>query len=308
MEEIYNLFLFFENGRCSSIGCVAHQFDGSDEDGCEFLRSQLEVDFKTAKKISLVRSFTLSEYNAKCRLGEGLDLCEEVFFMFNAVRSPLCMITPVDDGKLSYNYSSDHSPLSMKDVWGKFGRKDKMIDWLEKYRNGNEIDLVRLIHDDYFIAIKLTYNEGLYVSSMKLLLSCIDSLSYIEYGNVKKPHPFIGWLDTYADLSSIGVSSSELWELRNGILHMTNISSAKVRDNKVRRVSFKVGGDRLTSVDADGICYFHFYSLICVFSEAVKRWIESYNNDRDKMSKFVERYDETISDSRASFISLKNLD
>jgi len=34
--------------------------------------------------------------------------------------------------------------------------------------------LPALINDDYFLAIKLTYNAKHYVSSMKLLLSALD--------------------------------------------------------------------------------------------------------------------------------------
>src|ERR1019366_3532366 len=37
------------------------------------------------------------------------------------------------------------------------------------------INISQLIHDDYFLALKVTFNAGLYVSAMKLLVSCIDS-------------------------------------------------------------------------------------------------------------------------------------
>jgi hypothetical protein len=165
------------------------------------------------------------------------------------------------------------------------------------------IELSQLIHDDYFLAIKLIFNAGLYVSAMKLLVSCIDSLAYIEYGNDRKCVPFIKWLDTYAELNPLGITAAELWELRNGILHMTNIHSAKVRDNKVRRISFRVGGPRDYSKHEEDVYFFDFYGLIQIFAEAQGRWIESYNDDRDKFAKFVERYDETISDSRIARVS-----
>lgn len=64
-------------------------------------------------------------------------------------------------------------------------------------------------------SLKLTFNAGLYVSALKLLVSCIDSLAYIEYGDDRNSTPFIKWLDTYADLTPLGITSTELWELRN---------------------------------------------------------------------------------------------
>ncbi|MGD9757944.1 MAG: hypothetical protein AB7U71_10495 [Comamonas sp.] len=301
-ENIYNLFLFFENERCSTVGYVVHQHDGSDEKGCEFLKASLEDDLSMAKKITLTKSFTLSEHNAKCRLGEGHHLYDEVFATLDAGPAPLFVATPARDGKLFYDYSSQHGPLDMKDVAEKLGWRSSMVDWLDKYTNERGIDLSQLIHDDYFLAIKLTFNQGLYVSAMKLLVSCIDSLAYIEYGNVRTPHPFTSWLDTYADLSPLGITSAELWELRNGILHMTNINSEKVRNSKVRRISFRVGGTPdYPRVGKDNIYFFDFYGLILAFAEAQGRWLESYNSDRDKFAKFVERYDESISDSRVAF-------
>ncbi|AOO85193.1 hypothetical protein BHK69_31150 (plasmid) [Bosea vaviloviae] len=174
-----------------------------------------------------------------------------------------------------------------------------MDDWLTKYRKGSSLDLPQLIHDDYYEAIKLTYNAGKLVSSMKLLLSCIDSLAYVEYGD--DGNPFIAWLDMFADLPSLGITPQELWELRNGLVHMTNLSSKKVRTNKVRQISFRVGADG--SYGRDGIYFFDFQKLIDVCSVAINGWIASYNAEPSKFAKFIERYDQTISDSRVATMS-----
>ncbi len=212
--------------------------------------------------------------------------------------APLFVSTPVKDGVLFFNYSSTTgSALDMTDVSAKLGAKEFMDDWLVKYKSDNGINLSQLIHDDYFLAINLTFNARLYVSSMKLLLSCIDSLAYIEYGN--EQGAFVRWLKTFADLTPLGITAAELWELRNGVLHMTNINSKKVRQNKVRCISFRVGvASDYPQDGADGVYYFDFFGLIQRFAEAQGRWLETYNNDRAKFAKFLERYDETISDSR----------
>jgi hypothetical protein len=38
--------------------------------------------------------------------------------------------------------------------------------------------------------------------------------------------------------------------------------------------------------------------LIEAFTGATERWLRTYNEDRSKFPTFVERYDETVSDSR----------
>lgn len=304
-EYIYNIFLFFENTLCSTVGYVVHVHEGTDKQGCEFLKAHLEEDLLKAKKKTLKTPFTLPEHNARCRLGEGHYLYDEVFVELNAGRAPLFVATPVKDGKLSYEYSSQHGPLNIKDLASKLGQDGSTVDWLVKYTNDDGINLSQLVNDDYFVAIKLTFNAGLYVSAMKLLVSCIDSLAYIEYGNVRNPPPFMRWLDTYANLAPLGITSEELWELRNGILHMTNINSAAVSKNKIRRISFRVGGTvDYPRVGTEGVYYFDFYDLIRTLAQAQGLWIESYNNDRDKFAKFIERYDETISDSRPLVVLL----
>ncbi len=43
-----------------------------------------------------------------------------------------------------------------------------------------------------------------------------------------KPGNFSKWLAAYADLTPLGVTAKELWEFRNGLLHMINLSSRAV--------------------------------------------------------------------------------
>jgi len=297
VEHIYNIFLFFEDDICSSVGFQAHDYLGSDGESIAFLRARLSDDLRDAEKLTLTKAFSRSEYNARCRMGEGHHLFDDVFAKKGAGASPLFVSTPVRDGIVFFNYSSDHGRFDMNAIAASLGAKGEMDDWLAKYTNDDGIDLPSLVHDDYFLAIKLTFNARHYVSAMKLLVSCIDSIAYIEHGN--EQGAFTKWLETYAELAPLGITAVELWELRNGLLHMTNLSAKKVYQGKVRRISFRVGGRQdYPGQGADGIYYFDFYGLIQSFAEALRRWIETYNNDRDKFAKFVERYDETVSDSR----------
>lgn len=299
-ESVYNLFLIFDREVCSEVGYVVHEQKETDEETLRFLQDRVEEDLPKARKHRLRKPFTMQLLNAKMRLGEAMRLYDDVFVKLRASATPLFVATPVKDGRVFFNYSAPLSALDVHDVSERLGHKGKMVDWLEKYTTDKGIDLPQLINDDYFLAIKLTFNARLYVSAMKLLVCCIDSVAYIEYGNDRKSVPFIKWLNTYADLAPLGITAEELWELRNGLLHMTNTNASKVRDNKVRRISFRVGTLAEPEQQTE-IFYFEFRALIQAFAEAQAKWIGTYNVDREKFVTFVERYDETVSDSRLAY-------
>jgi hypothetical protein len=172
-----------------------------------------------------------------------------------------------------------------------------MDDWIIKYTKDGGLQLSELIHDDYFQAIKITFNAKLHVSAMKLLLSAIDSLAHIEFGD-DNGNVFIKWMDAYADLKPLGITAEELWELRNGLLHMTNLDSRAVGRKKVRRISLHSGAKPF--YESDGIHYFSFYELLMEIGRSHVRWLETYNHDLRKRVDFVNRYDKTISDSRVA--------
>lgn len=99
------------------------------------------------------------------------------------------IIAPVINGEVHFNYSGPVGRMDVQDIARKVGYKGDMPDWLVKYTTDKGVDTPRLIHDDYFLAIKMTFNARLYVSAMKLLVSCIDSLAYVEYGHDRKSVP-----------------------------------------------------------------------------------------------------------------------
>jgi hypothetical protein len=129
-ESIYNIFLFFDNDFCSTVGHTAHEHSGSDAEGCEYLRARLTEDLRVASKLELAKPFTRSEYHARCRIGEGHRLYDELFSMLNAGPAPLFVATPVKDGDVFFNYSSEHGILDMNDISTKLGAKGVMVDWL----------------------------------------------------------------------------------------------------------------------------------------------------------------------------------
>lgn len=307
METIYNFYLYFDpNDRCERVGYVAYELTGDDEEGKRILRRHLRGDLQRATKVKLSKPFTRHEFNARCRLGNERELFSDAIAHAGAAEGTLAQSTPVVNRQVKYDHTAMSGQLDVEDAANAAGEHGQMVDWFTKYFVQDGFRLEDLVHDDHFIAIKLTYNNGLFVSSMKLVLSCIDSLAYVEYGDLRDPPSFVRWLNEYVDLVPLGITAEELWELRNGLLHMTNINSTKVRQRDVRCISFRVGHSPVALPDTGSVFFFQFIDLIKAFGQGVGRWAHSYEVDREKISKFVERYDETISDARMAAVLIND--
>lgn len=152
----------------------------------------------------------------------------------------------------------------------------------------------------------MLYNNGHYVSALKLLMSFIDTVSYLEFGDIAKS--FQQWLDKYVDLNSIKVTSTELWEMRNSILHMTNSDSRKVLKGEVHRLMFYVGTLKKGLSDkTDEAKYFELINLITIISDGIQQWAKTYNINPSKFTDFVNRYNRIFSDSRYETIKIDKL-
>ena len=172
-------------------------------------------------------------------------------------------------------------------------------DYLEIYSTEDGLDFPRLLHDDYFEAIHLLWNNKKYVSCLKLVFSAIDTLGFVEYGP-REQHSFKLWLDRYCDLSQLRVTSAELWELRNSLIHMTNLDSHKVVAGKTQRLlpCFTHPEEHVASF-VNGMKVFHVARFVMkVLPIGLERWLESYNQDRSKFRTFVKRYDLVVSEAR----------
>src|SRR5699024_4040664 len=110
------------------------------------------------------------------------------------------------------------------------------------------------------------------------------------------------WLNEFANMESLGISSSELWELRNSLLHMTNLDSRKVIKGDITRLAFFVGTlPEDTPTETDGLKYFNLRDLIREVLYALEHCINTLNSDPSKMTDFIQRYDLVVSDVRKSF-------
>ena len=295
-ERIFNVFVYFDRGTATEYGIRHHRVGGSDQEKFAYLLAHVHQDHAVARRFCFPCSFTPEEWRAVLRHGHQLEYFEKAFILLEASAQPALMITPVVDGTPTVDTQIGQGPfrgdaMTAVDGWG------AVPDYLVHYTSGNTFRFTELIHDDYFKAIRTLFNAELYVSCSKLLMSCVDTLAFVEYGDVSGN--FLRWVDAYVDLARHGITAEELWEFRNSILHMTNLASRKVRADKVSPITPYVGGPgSMPPILPNQPKPFNLFELIGTIGNGIEKWGEAYNTDRDKMLKFIERYDTTISDGR----------
>ena len=302
-EEICNLFAFFEAGSLASVGIVVHRMSGSDAEKTAYLQANAVSDHGRAICGRLIKPISVEHYAAMVRLGTAFELFWSLLDHVGAPPETVTCITSIIDGKPIFHATvQGYGPIDLLALPEEFTGRGIMDDYLTRYVNGSSFDMPRLIKDDYFSAIQLLFNKGHYVSGTKLLMSFLDTVAFIETGEVLGN--FISWLKCYADLGIVGITEEELWELRNGLLHMTNLDSQKVLKGKHARLVPYVGDcDIPPSTSADSK-YFNLFRLLEAVTKALENWIATYNKIPSKMLDFVARYDRIVSDSRMAVITL----
>jgi len=305
-ERIFNTFLYFDAGVATEYGVRHHIIGGSDQKKLAYLLSQIERDHLIARRFRFTRGFTSRKWLAELRLGYQLKYFEEAFSLYRATARPVFCITSVVDGTPVVDKQIGPEPYRGGSVtaiehWG------ATPDYLERYISGKVFRFTELIHDDYFKAIRTLFTAKLYVSCSKLLMSCIYTLAFVEYGDVSGN--FSKWIDAYVDLRPCNILVVELWEFRNSILHMTNLASRKVLAGKTSPIMPYVGEPRsLPSIAPHLPKPFNLSGLIEAIGGGIGKWGETYNTDSEKLLKFIERCDTTVSDSRVALISAHEIE
>lgn len=181
------------------------------------------------------------------------------------------------------------------------------VDYFGTYFNKERFDFPGLLNADFFNPVRVLFQSQHYVSSIKLLMIAIDSISFIEFGDIKE-NVFIKWLNTYADLTNVGITVEELWEHRNSLLHMSNLDSHKVLSGKVRRLVAYVGQlPSNFSLSEENAGYYNIVMLIDAIGCACEKWIKTYDNQREKIDNFIKRYDLIASDARMLKLSTQSI-
>lgn len=306
-ETIFNLFLYATLDLITEVGVVTHTHEGTDDEKVFFLQQNVCNDFKNAQKFPLPANFKIkindvvrqgidyASYRNLCNEGHGLLVFETVFQHFGASSNPLVVVTPVKNGEI-FIEGYEKTQIAMTSP-PKFVHIDKQKEWYVDYIDESGFHFDNLINEDFIEAIRILFNAKQYVSSMKLLMICVDTVSYLEFGDTNKNFP--KWLDTYVDLNTLGITSDELWEFRNSVLHMTNLDSRKVQSGKVKRLMFYVSHPTTKYVrETDEGKTFNFKELLDTLALGISKWALSYNVDKGKFEIFLSRYDRIISDKR----------
>ena len=178
------------------------------------------------------------------------------------------------------------------------------VPYFEKYIDEEGFHLDRLIDDDFLRALKLLWQNGYYTSALKLLLSFVDAMAFLENGTTNGLLYKL-WLDKYVDLTPLEITSSEVWEHRNALLHMTTYSSNKVLKGKVRQLApyvangVSIEGSLKSVIDDETIAKnYDLHTFILAVLQGVDNFIEEQNKNTSSWKNFFENYDELVSDSR----------
>ncbi|MBI5779593.1 MAG: hypothetical protein HZA49_09100 [Planctomycetes bacterium] len=140
-----------------------------------------------------------------------------------------------------------------------------------------------------------TLDMGLYVSSMKLLLSAVDTMAFLETGN-NRGNEFKQWLNKYVNLSATGVTVDELWEHRNALLHMTALDSDKVREGwVVRLIPYK----EPATPPSNSLKNSKFYSIdkvYCAIANGLDKFIKDVELNKDLKELFESNWSKIVYD------------
>ena len=223
-EQIVNIFVYGDATHVHAIGWRVYDKAGTYDELTAFLRSRVQRDHRIAARNDLDEPIPWRDFKAVDRvnptagslIGAGIVNEYAVYCLTHIVNGEVRVDGTVEtagDGAVP--------------------------DYLQLYRTKDGIDFPQLINDDYFEAIHLLWNNWKYVSALKLMFSAIDTWGFVEYGP-DDVACFTRWLDEYCDLKSVGVTSGELWEFRNSLIHMTNLDSRKVRSGRTDRLALQI--------------------------------------------------------------------
>lgn len=304
LEEIYNLFYFTSslNEKITHVGIVAHKLSGGDAEKIKYLKTHIlsdlsQCDYFEVEPTSFGEAgfLTKSRFMALARVGNPIIIFELALHSKNASVNPLLIYTAVVDGQIKVDASvsidkkirrSDFEDYHVQGV-------KELPDYLDKYLVGDGFLIKDLLVDDHVKPMHLLFNNQHYLSSIKLLMSFIDTVGYIEFGDVNRAFPM--WLDKYCELSLLEITSNEIYELRHSLLHMTSLNSRRVVQGKERRISYSVAPVGTPTRTHLGIVFFNYVDFIPIFENGLDKWLATYDNG--KVAIFIERYDQIVRES-----------
>ena len=283
-ERLVNVFVYGNSTHVNAIGWRVYEKTGSYDELTAFLRKNATHDHRIAARQPLQDPVLWQEFEVMNRLNPFVGSLIQAGV---AGKNDIYCVTRIVNGEASVDDIRDEDST------------EAVPDYLTGYLSEQGFDFPQLIKDDHFEAIHLLWNNRKYISCLKLVFSVIDTLGFVEYGPNER-NCFTRWLDDYCEFGSLSVTTSELWELRNSLIHMTNLDSRKVHSGKTHRLLPRIAHpDRDLPPFVDEMKVFHVARfVVIILPQGIERWLNSYNQDRKKFAEFVERYDTVVSEAR----------
>lgn len=72
------------------------------------------------------------------------------------------------------------------------------VDYFGTFFTKESFDFTGLLNADFFQPVRILFQNQHYVSAVKLLVIAIDSIAFVEFGDVNGENTFVKWLNTYA--------------------------------------------------------------------------------------------------------------
>ena len=136
-------------------------------------------------------------------------------------------------------------------------------------------------------AMVLLRNAKHSVPALMLCFAAIDQMSWLSIPKERSNGAdFKTWVSKFVLPNLAGdVTASELWEARNGLLHMgTAESDANRRDKTIRKVYYTIGGVACTRNDAPDVTFLDTDELYKVFGASVFWFVEDLESNPDQLS------------------------
>lgn len=299
-NKLLNLYYFSTNELITHVAYVLYEHEGNEQEQSEFLIAKVGTDLVNATYGDIPEEFKDKQNGISLAKITAMMRTDNLTYIFSNVLRPLdigpeCLhlITPISDGKIMNQHRIEHEPLRQHHI-DKFQGYNfsNSNDYLSKYFSDNTFKISQLLMDDHFTPIHYLFNNKHYLSCIKLLFSFIDTIAWIDIG---EHHNFKKWVNNYADISALEISVDELWELRNSLIHMSNLDSQKVKQGSIRRISFSIQAKNSFKTTTIGdTTYFNLVDFLFAVQEAMNNWLKTYEDDQLKIITFVERYDRII--------------
>ena len=164
---LVNIFVYGNESHVHAIGWRVYERAGSNEELTNFLQSRVQHDHPGAPQEDLAKPIPRRDFDAMDRLNPfvGALVAKGI-----VGEKPVYCVTHIVNGEIRVDETRDESSSGA------------VPDYLQLYLTEGGFDFPQLLQDDYFEAIHLLWNNGKYLSCLKLVFSAIDTFGYVEYG------------------------------------------------------------------------------------------------------------------------------